>query len=70
MNLKIDEDVKLVLENMQRNIPANRLMGVANVIPKMAQLLWARYPAEHVFGFTLETSIGESRPSATESHLE
>lgn len=46
MNLNIDPDVKAVLEFMQANIAAPRLVGIANRLPEMAKLLWGHHPQE------------------------
>ena len=48
MELILDEEMKAVLEFMQRHIPASKLMGVAERLPQMAKLLWDRYPQEAV----------------------
>ena len=45
-NLVIDSDVQSVLEFMQERIVAAKLIGVADVIPKMARLLWEGFPQE------------------------
>jgi predicted alpha/beta hydrolase family esterase len=38
----------MVLEFMQENIPASRLIGVAESLPQMARLLWAITPQEPI----------------------
>jgi hypothetical protein len=46
--LVFDNDLKMVLEFMQDNIPAAKLTGIAETLPQMARLLWAHYPQEPV----------------------
>ena len=48
MNITVDEDIKAVLEMMQRNIPASRLVAVANGVQKIAPILWGQYEIEEV----------------------
>jgi uncharacterized protein (DUF2267 family) len=44
--LVLDQDVKSVLEFMQDNIPAEKLIAVAESMPKLARLLWEYLPQE------------------------
>jgi hypothetical protein len=60
MELKLDQDVQSVIEYMQRNIPANKLMGVAEKLPDVARLLWSDYSQEPVRVMQIGT-IQESR---------
>jgi hypothetical protein len=53
MELILDGDLKKVTELMQRNIPAFKLVGVAESLPKMARLLWDRYPQESIDSLSL-----------------
>jgi hypothetical protein len=46
MHLTLDDDVKLVAEFMQSNIPAARLVGVAAGILQLSNILWGHYPME------------------------
>ena len=46
MQFVIDEHVKAVLEFMQENVPASKLIGVAESVPQMARLLWDRFQQE------------------------
>jgi hypothetical protein len=46
MEFFLDSDVKLVLEFMQSNLPAHKLVTVSDVLPQMARLLWGRFPQE------------------------
>jgi len=46
MQIVVDSDVQAVLEFMQANLPADKLLGVADGIPEMARLLWKQYPQE------------------------
>jgi hypothetical protein len=40
MQIQVDPDVQAVLEFMQKNIPADKLIGVAIGIRDVAQALW------------------------------
>jgi hypothetical protein len=53
MELQIDGDLQAVAEFMQRNIPASKLMSVAEELPKMGRLLWSHFPREPSFGLRL-----------------
>ena len=53
MELMIDPDVQAVLEFMQSNLQASRLVAVACALPQMATLLWGHYPQEHCCALTL-----------------
>jgi hypothetical protein len=46
--LAMDSDVQAVLEFMQREIPAGRLVGVANGVASIAPLLWGGYQPEKI----------------------
>jgi len=48
MEIEIDKDVKKILEKMQLEIPTHRLIAVAEALPRMARLLWDKYPQEPV----------------------
>ena len=48
MQIVTDENVKTVLEFMEANIPAERLIGVTDALPQMARLLWDHLPQEPV----------------------
>jgi hypothetical protein len=63
MQLVADEHVKAVLEFMQENVPASKLYGVADSVPKMARLLWGEYEQEPVIPLV----IGGSQPIASVS---
>jgi hypothetical protein len=53
MQVEIDEHVKAVLKYMQENIPASKLVGVGDAIPKMARLLWDQFQQEPVLAMEL-----------------
>ena len=40
MDIVLDADIKAVAEFMQGNIPASKLLGVAEHLPALAKLLW------------------------------
>jgi hypothetical protein len=50
MQVQVNQDTSSVLEFMQANIPASRLVAVANSLPLMAKLLWDGCPQEPVDG--------------------
>jgi hypothetical protein len=51
--LVIDDDVHAVLEFMQKNIPAGRLVAVAAGISSLAPILWGEYQPESIRAFQL-----------------
>ena len=55
MELILDTDVQMVLETMQRNISAEKLVGVADVLPQLARILWGRYASAPVHGCELRS---------------
>lgn len=48
MTLEMDSDVKKVMEFMQTNMAADRLIGVAAAVGNLAPILWGRYGHEEV----------------------
>jgi len=71
MQFSADEHVQIVLEFLQSNIPANKLMGIAECLPQMARLLWGHFQQEPFIPIELRLPkmVGEN-PSlqvATES---
>jgi hypothetical protein len=56
--LSIDDDVRLVLEFMQDNIAAAKLLGVAETTAKLARLLWGQYAQEPLS----PVSLGPDKP--------
>jgi hypothetical protein len=48
MNVEMDEDVKAVVEFMQRNIAASRLVVVSDSIKSLAQILWGHFDREEI----------------------
>lgn len=55
-DLILDEDVKAVVEFMQRRITAARLVAVATGVAALAPLLWGKYQPESVDVLRLESS--------------
>ena len=53
MEIKVDSDVQMVLEFMQTNIPASKLLSVVDSLSQIARPLWARYPQEPFVGMAL-----------------
>lgn len=56
MQFEVDSDVQAVLEFMQLNIPAVKLVGVAESASQMARLLWGHNPQEPVRSCSLTFS--------------
>jgi hypothetical protein len=76
MNLVVDKDVKAVLEFMWANTPPAKVIGVAEVIPQLARLLWSTDPQEPFSPIRLErdpaakfSACNQSPQAATESSL-
>jgi hypothetical protein len=46
MELTVDKDLQAVIEFMQNEIPTGKLVRIAEALPKMARLLWERFPQE------------------------
>lgn len=46
MQIEIDQDMQSVIEFMQRNVQATKLVSVAEGLPQMARLLWAQTAQE------------------------
>jgi hypothetical protein len=68
MKIVNDPDVESVLEFMQRNIPSSKIIGVANALPRMAELLWGRFTQEPVSAmYFVSAKPRPSQSSATES---
>jgi hypothetical protein len=44
--ISVDGDVKAVLSFMQDNLPASKLVVVAEALPQMARLLWGQFQQE------------------------
>jgi hypothetical protein len=71
MELILDDDLKSVVEFMQSNIATSKLVGIAESLPKMAKLLWDRYPQEPIAGLSLcaeplrVSTSGETPQAAT-----
>ena len=53
----LDADVKSVLEFMQSNISAGKLVGVSNAVPQLAKLLWGHYQQEPCSVVTLSPPL-------------
>jgi hypothetical protein len=59
MKITLDEHLQSVLEYMQQNVPANKLLGVAEKLPDMARLLWSRYSQEPFHAVELANELME-----------
>src|SRR5690349_15646730 len=53
MQFEVDSDVKAVLEFMQTNIPADRLVGIAESVGQIGRLLWGHFRQEPVRAVSL-----------------
>ena len=67
MEVVFDPDVKAVAEFMQANVPAAKLMGVANRISEIAGLLWGHYDADDVEAMRLVHPPMKDHGSQTQS---
>jgi hypothetical protein len=56
MELMIDPDVKAVVEFMQGNMPAAKLVSVAAAVAALAPILWGAFEAESVATLRLVAS--------------
>lgn len=52
-DLEMDADLKLVMEFMRENLPASKLVGVAQALAAVAPVLWGHYEREEVRALTL-----------------
>jgi hypothetical protein len=70
MILRMDSDVRAVLEFMQSRIPTQKLVAVADSLPVLAKSFWGHYRQESVVPLSLVAeppcSSCEKQPSANE----
>lgn len=52
-DLEMDVDLKLVLEFMQSNMSASKLIGVAQALAAVAPIIWSRYERDDVHALVL-----------------
>jgi hypothetical protein len=68
-DLEMDVDVKLVMEFMQENMSASKLVGVAQALATMAPIMWGWYEREKVCALALRhpalTRGSTLQPAAT-----
>ena len=70
MQVEMDEHLKAVVEFMQKNVPAEKLLSVADALKDVARPLWGRFPQEPCMVLRLcEAKSGPSQPIASESGL-
>jgi hypothetical protein len=74
MELVFDVDARAVFEFMLANVPAAKLVAVANAVAQIAPVLWGHYKSEEVRALTWEwSSISacdpRTRSTASESLL-
>jgi hypothetical protein len=48
MNMEIDLDVAAVLKFMQNNVPASKLLAVADGVSNLARLLWGHHNQDQI----------------------
>lgn len=69
MNIEIDLDLKNVAEFMQKNISADKLVGVAHVLSLIAPVIWGHHGSKNISGLRLvpepPTLTQNIRPTAT-----
>jgi hypothetical protein len=65
MTLAVDQDVKEVLEFMQRRFAAARLCSVAAGVAQIAPILWGRYEGEPIDPLRLEEENSTKQLVAT-----
>jgi hypothetical protein len=53
MEVVVDRDVLAILEFMQRNVPASKLVAVSRIVHIIAPVLWSHYAAEQVCPLSL-----------------
>lgn len=73
IQLEMDEDASDVLAFMVRNVPASKLVSVADAVGKLAPVLWGHHPQDEVRALSLrEPPITacepHTQPSATTLH--
>ena len=59
MEFICDPHVKKVLEFMQSNLPADKLVGVAHGVAELAPILWGQYECTPVSALQLEHPLSE-----------
>ena len=62
----LDGDLERLLDYMQTNIPANKLVGIADALPQTARLLWGHFQQEPLIAASITC---ESQPVANELGL-
>ena len=67
MELVVDRDVKAVLEFMWANTPPPKVLGVAEVIPQFARILWATEPQEPFSSIRLEIDPAVKKAAENQS---
>ncbi|ALK96999.1 MULTISPECIES: hypothetical protein [unclassified Massilia] len=53
-DLMMDDDLKRVMEFMQCNMSASKLVGVAQAAAAMAPIIWGQYEREEVHALALQ----------------
>lgn len=66
MKLEANEDVKTVLDFMQKNFAAAKLIPIAEAVSSLAPILWGRYGREPINCLSLSSPISvEREPEAS-----
>lgn len=69
--ISIDSDLEKTIDFMQRNLPTDKLVGVAASLNGIAPLLWGHYAVQPLTAISLDREAIEthvSQPVASESH--
>ncbi len=67
MELQVDEHVEKVIAFMQTNLPAAKLVAVANAIKELATPLWGHYEREEIVPLSLRHGLISADDQHTQS---
>ena len=67
--LLMDKDLRLVVEFMQENLEAQKLVAVSESLPQIARLLWGDVPQEPIKAIRVMACLDLTRPTASECGL-
>jgi hypothetical protein len=66
MQFEVDSDVQAVLEFMQANVPATKLVAVSESAAQMGRLLWGHFPKESFDSLSLRALLPSSTSRVTQ----
>lgn len=70
MELVVDEDIKAVIEFMQKAVPAEKLLGVSRGVVRLSAVLWGQHSQIDVLPIRLNPPpISETQSTASVSAL-